>query len=113
MVADSSLHGKSYKVIVLDNGSGMVKEKTAEIMFETFNIPAMYVVIQSVLSLYANGRTTGIVVESGDGISDVVPIYEGCAIFNAVRRLKLAYRDITEYMRIDISRRRNIFNTPM
>lgn len=46
-------------------------------MFETFNVPAFYVSIQAVLSLYASGRTTGIVLDAGDGVSHVVPIYEG------------------------------------
>jgi actin-related protein len=48
-----------------------------QIMFEKFKTPAMYVALQAVLSLYATGRTTGAVLDSGDGVSQNVPIYEG------------------------------------
>ncbi|KAJ3554363.1 hypothetical protein NPX13_g10634 [Xylaria arbuscula] len=49
------------------------RDTAAQILFETFNVPALYTSIQAVLSLYASGRTTGCVMDSGDGVSHAVP----------------------------------------
>lgn len=69
-----------------------------QVMFERFQVPASFVQIQAVLSLYSSGRTTGIVLDSGDGVTHTVPIYEGYSISYAVQRIDLAGRDLTRYM---------------
>jgi len=74
------------------------RERIGEIMFETFNVPAMYVATQAVLSLYASGSVTGCVIDIGDGVSHIVPIVEGFALSHAIERVDLAGRDITTYL---------------
>ncbi|EAL62684.1 hypothetical protein DDB_G0289505 [Dictyostelium discoideum AX4] len=74
------------------------REKMPQIMFETFNTPAMYVAIQAVLSLYASGRATGVILDSGDGVSYTVPVYEGNTFPLSITRLHLAGGDLTDYM---------------
>lgn len=61
-------------------------------MFEKFNITGMYVAIQAQLSLYSLGRTAGIVLDSGDGVTHTVPIYKGHILSNSILRLDLAGR---------------------
>jgi centractin len=75
------------------------REKAAEIFFETFNVPALYVSMQAVLSLYATGRVTGVVLDSGDGVTHAVPIYEGFAMPHSIMRNDIAGRDVTRYLK--------------
>ena len=74
------------------------REKTAEIMFETFEVPAMYTAIPPVLALLASGRTTGVVLDLGHGASHTVPIYEGYTIPRALERINFAGEHLTEYI---------------
>jgi hypothetical protein len=74
------------------------RERMISIMFDTFNVPQFYVQNPALLSLYASGRTTGIVIDSGDGVTHSVPIYEGYSLPHAIMRIDLAGRDLTEYM---------------
>jgi actin beta/gamma 1 len=74
------------------------REKMTQLMFETFQCAGLYVAIQAVLSLYSNGRTTGMVCDSGDGVTHTVPVFEGFSIPHAVRKNFIAGRAISAHM---------------
>ena len=67
------------------------RERMTQIMFETFSAPAIYVSITAVLALYASGRTSGAVLECGDGVTHAVPIYEGYALPHAATRSQSSF----------------------
>ncbi|KAJ6437223.1 actin-1 [Purpureocillium lavendulum] len=87
------------------------RDTAAQILFETFNVPALHTSIQAVLSLYASGRTTGIVLDSGDGVSHAVPVYEGFAMPSSIRRIDVAGRDVTEYLQTLLRKSGYVFHT--
>merc|ERR1719450_686038 len=87
------------------------REKAAEIFFETLGCPALFVSAQAILSLYASGRTTGVVLDSGDGVTHAVPVYEGFALPHAVMRSDIAGRDVTEHLLLQLRRTGHIFHT--
>jgi len=82
------------------------REYTAEIMFETFNVPGLYIAVQAVLALAASWTSkqvtertlTGTVVDSGDGVTHVIPVAEGYVIGSSIKHIPLAGRDITTFV---------------
>jgi len=74
-------------------------------------VPALYTSVQAVLSLYASGKTTGLVLDSGDGVSHAVPVFQGFAIPNSIRRIDVAGRDVTEHFQQLLRKSGRIFHT--
>jgi len=73
------------------------RKKMIEVMFEKYGFKSCYIAIQAVLTLYAQGLLTGVVVDSGDGVTHIVPVYEGFSLPHLTRRLDVAGRDVTRY----------------
>jgi len=85
------------------------REYTAEIMFETFNVPGLYIAVQAVLALCAslltkqdktgkNASVTGTVIDSGDGVTHIIPVVEGYVIGSCIKHVPLAGRDVTNFI---------------
>lgn len=83
------------------------REYTAEVMFETFNVPGLYIAVQAVLALCASllcrgggaqAAVTGTVIDSGDGVTHVIPVAEGYVIGSCIKHIPLAGRDVTNFM---------------
>ena len=90
---------EEHSILMTDSWSNprSYRAKLAQIMFEGFNIPALYIANQLSLSLFGSGRTTGIVLNCGDGVCHVVPLSEGRAVSNAFR-LDVGGRGLTDYL---------------
>ena len=80
------------------------RERAAELLFESFNVPALHLAPQAILSLYASGRTTGLVLDVGDGVAHAVPVYEGFAVRHGVARADVAGRDVTDRLQLLLRR---------
>ena len=92
------------------------REYTAEIMFETFNVPGLYIAVQAVLALCASLLTkqdsagkqvgvTGTVIDSGDGVTHIIPVFEGYVIGSCIKHIPLAGRDVTNFMKDQLRER--------
>lgn len=86
------------------------REKMCDVMFEKYNFGGVYVAIQAVLALYAQGLSSGVVVDSGDGVTHVIPVYESVVLNHLTRRLDVAGRDVTRHLIDLLSRRGYAFN---
>jgi hypothetical protein len=75
------------------------RAKTLQIMFETFNAGAAYIVPTSILALYASGRTSGLVIDSGHDITSAVPIFEGHVLSYGIQQTKTGGRHLSDYLR--------------
>jgi len=74
------------------------RKKMFEMMFEKYGFHSAYIAIQAVLTLYAQGLLTGVVVDIGDGVTHICPVYEGFALPHLTRRLDIAGREVTRYL---------------
>ncbi|ODM98158.1 Actin, muscle [Orchesella cincta] len=83
------------------------REKIGEILFESLNFNAISIATAPILPMYAAGRTTGIVVDVGDGITQVVPVWGGYPITQAMERIDFGGRDITQFFSREQLNRQN------
>lgn len=88
------------------------REQMTTVMFEVFCAPAVYIGNTAVLSLYASGRTSGCVFESGHGVSNAVPVYEGYALPHSIQQLQWGGQDANNYLVNLLEKRGYLFTTP-
>ena len=74
------------------------REKTLEMMFETFNCASTYIVAQSVLAAYSVGKSTGISIDCGHTSLNFAPIYEGFLQRHCVQHIPIAGKDINDIL---------------
>jgi len=74
------------------------RKKMVQIMFEKYGFHSVYVAIQAVLVLYAQGLLTGVVVDSGDGVTHIVPVHSGYSLPHLTKRLNVAGNHVTAYL---------------
>lgn len=84
--------------------SNSQREKIVQMMFETFNVPSYYTYASPILAMYASGTTTGCIVESGEGLTTVMPIYNGISIPGATIRDGMSGQDVTDYFAEKLSK---------
>merc|ERR1719373_299073 len=100
--AENGINSSEHPVLLTEASLNPHKnrKKMAEVFFERMNVPSLNICQQAILSLYASGRDTGLVVDSGHGVTHCVPVVEGFALKHAITRMDVAGADVTEYLNI-------------
>ncbi|KAL4428876.1 hypothetical protein ABPG74_001363 [Tetrahymena malaccensis] len=111
--SELKVSAKEYPVLLTEPAINPINHKfrVAQQFFENFNAPALFIAVQGVLSLFASGKTTGVVVEIGDGVSQIVPVFDGYSLQYAQQRIDLGGRDITEHLNLLLRRSGYFFHT--
>ena len=91
--------------------SALCREKMTEVMFETFNTPAFYTANTGTLGLYSTGRTTGVVTDLGEGVTSIVPCYEGYSLPHATQKINNCDANLTKCLAELLSKRGYSFKT--
>ena len=89
------------------------RELMAMCMFETFNVPGLYIANQGVLSLLSTGKFTGFVVESGESITQFIPIFEAFCLSHANNKIYFGGRTLTKFMMLLLTETGQNFSTPV
>lgn len=87
------------------------REKMAEVFFEKFQVPGLFICSQALLPLYSFGKTTGVVLECGDGLTQCAPIYDGYILNNTSQRMNIGGKAVTEYLNLLLRHSGYIFRT--
>jgi actin len=107
-----NLDPKNVNVLLTDspNNTKESKQKITQIMFEHFRVESLAIMNTSVLSLFSTGKTTGLVVECGEGVSNTVPVFEGYAMPHAIHNIDIAGKDVTQELIRQINEGSTIVN---
>ena len=87
------------------------RERMVQKMFEKFNVPGLYISMTSVLAIYDAGRTSGMAVDSGEVITNFVPVYEGFAFPNAIAKSETGGKILTDYLILLLTDKKYNINT--
>lgn len=110
-ILKTETHGKRIMLTDPPQNPKSNREKMLEVMFEKFHFQGAFIQIQAILTLYSQGLLSGLVVDSGDGVTHAVPVFDGYTSHHLTRRLNIAGRHITSHL-VELLQRRGYSLNP-